>query len=98
MMKFAAMNASGASTVAAGIRYGRVASGTWLRNAASDSGAPAYISTVADVISPTSDCQFGNGSRNGMPTRNEMMSENHGTPRLSVQVKIGGKYRFRPRP
>ncbi len=98
MMKLAQTNASGPSTGITGMRKGRFASGTCARKAAMDSGAPAYISTVAVVIRLTKLCQLGKGSRKKSPARNDTISENQGTPRLSVQVKIGGKYLFRPRP
>ena len=88
----------GASTAAAGIRYGRSASGTWLRNAPRDSGAPAYMSTLAPVIRPTSERQLGNGSRNSSPNRNAKISPTHGTPLASVLAKICGTYRFLARP
>ena len=84
------MNASGASTAAAGIRYGRGASGTWPRNAPSDSGAPAYISTLAEVTRPTRECQLGNGSRNSRPNRNAMIRLNQGTPFRSTLAKSCG--------
>src|SRR5215467_10411150 len=98
MSRFAMQNASGARTTAPGSRYGLSASGTWRRNAPSDSGAPAYISTLADVTSPTRALQLGNGSRNTRPKTNAMIRLNHGMPRLSTQPKNGGKYRFLDRP
>ncbi len=96
MMKLAMMNPSGAQTAAPASLYGRTASGTCLRNAARDSGAPAYMSTAAPVTRPTSACQLGNGSRKTRPPTNDRIRLVHGTPRLSVLVRIGGKYRFRP--
>ena len=90
MSRSATANAAGASTAAAGIRYGRLASGTWPRNAPTDSGAPAYISTLAPVIRPTSECQLGNGSRNSSPIRNAKISPTHGMPFLSTLPKICG--------
>src|SRR5262249_34008366 len=98
MIKLAQMNASGRSTGMYGMRKGRFASGTCDRRAAIDSGAPAYMSTVARVMRLTSECQPGNGSRNTRPARNEMISENQGTPFLSTHVKIGGEDLFRPTP
>src|SRR5215470_14193371 len=98
MIRLAITNASGASTAAPGTRYGRSASGTCLRSAPRDSGAPAYISTLADVTSPTRELQLGNGSRNTRPNTNERIRLNHGMPRLSTQPKNGGKYRFLDRP
>ena len=74
----------GRAHAAAGIRYGRSASGTWLRNAARDSGAPAYMSTLAPVITPTSERQLGNGSRKSSPNRNAQISPTHGTPLASI--------------
>src|ERR1700722_17208058 len=98
MMKLAMMNPAGAQTEAAASREGRTASGTCLRNAARDSGAPAYMRTEAPVTRPTSECQLGNGSRKIRPPTNDRIRLTHGTPRQSVLVRIGGKYRFRPRP
>src|SRR5260370_30284031 len=88
------MNAAGASTAAAGKRYGRFASGTCPRNAARASGAPAYISTLAPVIRPTSECQLGNGSRKSSPNKNAKISPTHGTPLAVVLLKNCGAYRF----
>ena len=90
MMKLAMMNPSGGPDRGGGSRYGRTASGTWLRNAASDSGAPAYMSTEAPVTRPTSACQLGNGSRKTRPTTNERIRLIHGTPRLSVAGRSAG--------
>src|SRR5712691_7110444 len=90
--------AIGPMTEAPGILYGRSASGSILRNAPRDSGAPAYISTLAEVTSPTSACQLGNGSRKTRPNRNEMTRPNQGMPFLSVLVNMEGKYRFLARP
>src|SRR6266700_5902900 len=98
MMKLAMMNPTGAHTEAAASLYGLTASGTWPRNAPRDSGAPAYMSTDAPVTRPTSACQLGNGSRKTRPPTNVRSRLTHGTPRLSVLVRIGGKYRLRPRP
>src|ERR1700749_2193023 len=98
MMKLAMMNPTGDQTAAAANRYGRTASGTRPRKAPRDSGAPAYISTEAPVTRPTSACQLGNGSRKTRPPTNVRIRLVHGTPRLSVLVRIGGKYRLRPRP
>src|SRR3954449_1785955 len=74
-------NPSGAMTPAAGSRYGRSASGSRRRNTPSESGAPAYISTLALVIRPTSDCQLGNGRKQMQPTTKEVMTPTHGTLR-----------------
>src|SRR5258708_969031 len=78
MSRSAMTNATGASTAAPGMRYGRVVSGTWSRNAARDSGAPAYISTLAPVMRPTSERQLGNGSRKNSPNTNAKSSPTHG--------------------
>jgi hypothetical protein len=92
------MKATGASTVAPGIRYGRSASGTWRRKAPMDSGAPAYISTLAPVIRPTSECQLGKGSRKNSPMMKAQKSPIHGMPFRSVLVRAAGAYLFRARP
>ena len=58
-----------------------------MRNAPSDSGAPAYISTLALVISPTSDCQLGNGRKQMQPVTNAAIRPTHGTPRSLTHSK-----------
>src|SRR3954454_9206271 len=88
--KFATTNASGDRTDAPGSRNGRGASGRRLRNTPSDSGAPAYMSTLALVISPTSDLQLGNGRKQMQPTTNAAMRPTHGMPRRSVVSKALG--------
>src|SRR3954454_18737177 len=75
------VNPNGAMKPAAGSRYGRSALGSRLRKAPSDNGAPAYISTLALVISPTSDCQLGKGRKQMQPVMKAAMSPTHGTPR-----------------
>ena len=69
---------------------GRSWSGSRLRNAPSESGAPAYIRTDALVISPTSDCHDGNGRKQTQPVMNAAISPTHGTPRALVHSKIEG--------
>src|SRR3954468_1224850 len=85
------VNPNGAMKPAAGSRYGRSASGSLLRKAPSDSGAPAYISTLALVISPTSDCQLGNGRKQMQPVTNEVMTPAHGTQRALSRSYACGK-------
>src|SRR3954469_18386500 len=80
-------NPNGAMNSAAGNRYGRSASGRRRRKAPRDSGAPAYISTLALVISPTSDCQLGNGRKQMQPATNAVMRPTHGTARSFVHSK-----------
>ena len=63
-----------------------------------DSGAPAYISTLAPVIMPTSERQLGNGSRKSSPNRNAKISPTHGTPLALTRPKNCGAYRFLARP
>src|SRR3954447_17694396 len=75
---------------AAGRRNGRSWPGSRLRNALSDSGAPAYIKTEALVISPTSDCQLGNGRKQMQPVMKAAIRPTHGTPRLLVHSKMEG--------
>src|SRR5260370_40069747 len=91
VVRLAKGNASGATTEAPGIRYGRSASGTWRRNAPSDSGAAAYTSTLAEVIRPTRACQLGNGNRKTRPSTNDMIKQNQGTPFLLTIRKVCGK-------
>src|SRR5690349_10158462 len=69
---------------AAGRRNGRSWSGSRLRNALRDSGAPAYISTDALVIRPTSDCQLGNGRKQMQPVTKAAIRPTQGTPRALV--------------
>ena len=80
------------------MRYGRFASGTCPRKAPRDSGAPAYISTLAPVMMPTSERQLGNGSRKSSPNRNAKISPTHGMPVALVLPKNCGAYRFLARP
>src|SRR6476469_1382063 len=91
MSRFATMNASGASTEPAGARHGRSAFGSRRRKPPNASGAPAYMSTLAAVISPTSDVQLGNGRKQTQPTTKAVIRPNHGTPRLSVDSYTVGK-------
>src|ERR1700712_1356841 len=81
------LNPRGATISAAGSTYGLSALGIRLRNAPSDSGAPAYISTLALVISPTSDCQLGNGRKQMQPVTKAAIRPTQGTPRLLVPSK-----------
>ena len=85
------MNASGAKNPPRGSRKGRSASGSRLRKTPSESGAPAYISTDALVIRPTSDCQLGNGRKQMQPVTNAD-DERRPTARrgCSVHSKIVG--------
>src|SRR5690348_716948 len=89
--RFATMNASGASTGPAGARHGRSAFGSRRRKTPKASGALAYISTLAAVMSPTSDVQLGNGRKHTHPTTNAVIRPNHGTPRRSVDSYTVGK-------
>src|SRR4051794_40656650 len=83
-------NAIGERISAAGSLNGRSWSGSRLRKALSDSGAPAYISTDALVIRPTKDCQLGNGRKQMQPVTKAAIRPTHGTPRLLVHSKIEG--------
>src|SRR5690348_12534495 len=91
MSRFATMNATGASTGPAGARHGRSAFGSRRRNTPKASGAPAYMRTLAAVISPTSDVQLGNGRKQTQPTTNAVIRPNHGTPRRSMDSYTLGK-------
>src|ERR1043166_2221456 len=82
--RFATTNASGASTAPNGALYGRAALGRRRRKTPIASGAPAYMSTLAPLMSPTSDPQLGNGRKQMQPTTNAVPTPNHGTPRLSA--------------
>src|SRR4051794_221526 len=96
--RLATMNATGASRPPAGARYGRTASGSRLRKTPKESGAPAYISTLALVIKPTSDFQLGNGRKQMQPMTKATISPNHGTPRSFVFSNARGTYPFLLRP
>src|SRR5262245_11573674 len=98
MMKFATTNASGEKTPPSGSFHGRSAFGRRRRNTPNDSGAPAYIRTLALVIRPTSDCQLGNGRKHMQPTTNANRTPNHGTPRALSRSKIVGTYPLRLSP
>src|SRR3954447_17392519 len=91
MSRFATTKASGASNGPAGARHGRSAFGSRRRKTPKASGAPAYMSTLAAVIRPTSDVQLGNGRKQTQPTTKAVISPNHGTPRLSVASYTVGK-------
>src|SRR4051794_8812280 len=82
--------ANGHRNSARGSRKGRSASGSRLRKTPSESGAPAYISTEALVISPTSDCHEGNGRKQMHPVMNAAISPTQGTARLLVHSNIDG--------
>src|SRR5919205_2644290 len=84
------MKASGERISAAGSRHGRSAFGRRLRNTPSDSGAPAYISTLALVIRPTRDCQLGKGRKQMQPVMKAARQPTHGTPREFVHSNIVG--------
>src|SRR5690242_12995893 len=73
---------SGERIPAAGSRKGRSRPGSRSRRAANVTGAEAYISTVAEVTKPTSDCQPGNGRKNTHPATHASAMETQGTPRL----------------
>src|SRR5919205_401668 len=79
MIRPETMKASGERTSAAGSRYGRSAFGRRRLNTPRDRGAPAYMSTLALVISPTSDCQLGNGRKQMQPTTNDVITPTQGT-------------------
>src|SRR3954453_8769829 len=91
MSRLDTMNARGAKTSPAGSLNGRSASGSRLRNTPKARGAPAYIRTLALVISPTSDCQLGNGRKQMQPTTNEVITPIHGTARLLSRSYQFGK-------
>src|SRR5580692_10693831 len=88
---FAKMNAAGQSTVAAGRRYGRGRPGSCFRSPARDSGAIAYMSTVAEVTRPTSPAQLGKGRNVRRPMTKQMRIEINGTPRLLMRLIPLGK-------
>src|SRR4051794_40144829 len=75
------VNPNGAMNPAIGSRYGRSASGRRLRKAPRDKGAPAYMRTLALVISPTRDCQLGKGRKQMQPVMKAPIRPTHGTPR-----------------
>ena len=64
------------------------------RNTPRDSGAPAYMSTLALVMSPTSDCQLGNGRKQMQPAMNAAISPTQGTPRRPVASNDDGNSRY----
>ena len=73
------MNEAGAQNQPARRRNGRRQSGFWWRRAPRASGAPAYMSTVAEVMKPTSFCQPGKGRNSSSPIRKAKMSPKKGT-------------------
>src|SRR5579872_2519041 len=88
--RFAHTNESGASTAAIGRRYGRGRSGSRLRRAVSDTGAIAYIRTVAEVTSDTRLAQLGNGSSTSNPITQQKISAVTGTPRPATRPNVAG--------
>src|SRR5215813_4352482 len=95
MIRLEKTNPIGASTLAPASRNGRMAPGRRSLNVPIDSGAPAYISTDAEVTRLTSECQLGNGNVNTMPKTNAVIMPNHGMPFLLTLPNRPGKYRFR---
>src|SRR5215510_7808696 len=85
MIRLATMKARGASTSPPASLNGRSAYGIRRRSAPNDSGAPAYISTLALVIRPTRDCQLGNGRKQTQPITNDVITPSHGPPALLVR-------------
>src|SRR3954462_9196856 len=85
------VNPNGAMNPAAGSRYGRSALGSRLRKAPSDNGAPAYISTLALVISPTRDCQLGKGRKQMQPVTKAVITPTQGTRALLSHSNHSGK-------
>src|SRR2546429_9630875 len=85
MSRFATTKATGASTEPAGAREGRSASGRRRLKTPKESGAPAYISTLALVINPPSERQLRNGRKQMQSTMKAVMSPNQGTPRGVVR-------------
>src|SRR4029079_11349022 len=98
MIRLDTPNASGDRISAAGSRNGRSWSGSCLRKALRDSGAPAYISTDALVIRPTSDCHDGKGRKQMQPVTNAAISPTQGTARSFVHSKMDGTYPLRDNP
>ena len=92
------MKPSGASTAAAGTRYGRGASGSCRRSAPTASGAPPYISTLTDTMSSMSFCQLGKGRNKMTPTMNDVTTPSQGTLLPVSDWKDRGKYPLRDRP
>src|SRR3954453_4199659 len=90
MIRLATAKLIGDRMPAIGSRNGRSWSGSRLRKALSESGAPAYISTEALVIRPTSDCQLGNGRKQTQPVMDAAIRPTHGTPRSLVHSKTDG--------
>src|SRR3954449_9839959 len=90
MMRFEMAKPTGDRMPTAGSRNGRSWAGSRLRNALNDSGAPAYISTDALVIRPTSDCQLGNGRKQMQPVTKAAIRPTQGTPRALVHSKAEG--------
>src|SRR3954452_25309732 len=98
MIHEATTKASGEMISPPGKRYGRSVSGSRLRNAPKASGAPAYISTDALVISPTRDCQLGNASKQTQPAMTDTSTPNHATLDAVSRPKIEWKYLLRASP
>src|SRR5947208_17073996 len=90
MIRFAAQNAVGSSTVGIGARYGRCRAPSTRRSAASDTGAKAYMIAVAPVTTLTSAFQLLNGPNASVPTMAARMVDTTGTPFALVDARAAG--------
>src|SRR2546421_11605501 len=91
MISFAAMKLTGASTVAAGSRYGRRRPVSALRKASNATGAKPYMIIVAEVMKLTNSCQLGNGRKQITPTTKLRKTEPSGTPRSLILLSGRGR-------
>src|SRR5207248_2387794 len=96
MIKFAEQKAAGRISHGAGIRYGRGRCGSILCNAASDTGANAYMIAVAPVTTFTSAVQLLYGPSASIPTAAARRIEITGTPLALVRESALGISRSSP--
>src|ERR1700735_1582060 len=99
MIRLETTKATGAQNSPARRRNGRGASGFCRRSAPRANGAPAYMSTVAEVMKPTRLCQPGKGRKRISPMTKAKIRPTHGTwVFLVVFSKASGMAPFLERP
>src|SRR5437773_7048310 len=96
MMRFAEQNAAGSNTRGHGMRYARGRAPSSFCNAASESGANAYMIAVAAVTTLTSAFQLLNGPNARHPTTAATRIDATGTPFALVLASALGISRSSP--
>src|SRR5512133_1882879 len=96
MIRFAEQNAAGSRRPGRGTRYGRGRCPSTRRNAASETGANAYMIAVAAVTTLTSAAQLLYGPSARHPITDATTIENTGTPLRLVDASADGISRSSP--